>query len=74
MRHAVAVSDFVPGERGPQKTGTAWLVAAISTLVLAAVLIAVGYSQGPRSLGTIGIACLVAPVLLGLRWSRERGR
>jgi len=34
----------------------------------------IGYSIGPRTFGTLGVVGIVAPVLLGLRWYRERRR
>lgn len=60
-------------DRGRQ-AGAAWLLAAIVTLVICVAIAAIGYPIGPRFLGTLGVAGIVAPVLLALRWSRERGR
>ena len=52
--------------------GAGWLLASIVALALCVGLAAIGYSIGPRALGTLGVVSIVAPVLLGLRWSRER--
>lgn len=61
-------------DRPGRQAGAAWLLAAIVTLVICVAIAAIGYPIGPRFLGTLGVAGIVAPVLLALRWSRERGR
>ena len=55
-----------------RRAGTAWGLAAVAALILCITLAGVGYSVGPRILGTLGVVGVVAPVLLGLRWSRNR--
>jgi hypothetical protein len=49
-----------------------WVLAAVLTFVFRVVLAAIGYARGPRISGTLGVVGIVAPVLLGLRWARQR--
>ena len=56
------------------RAGAPWLIAAIVAAVVCVALVVIGYASGPRFLGTLGVVAIVAPVLLALRWSRERGR
>ncbi|HEY0240639.1 MAG TPA: hypothetical protein VGC37_18570 [Friedmanniella sp.] len=59
---------------GRRRAGAEWLWTAIVAVVVCVALAAIGYSVGPRTLGTLGVVGIVAPVLLALRWSRERRR
>lgn len=62
------------GSGDARRTGARWLWGAAGALVLCLGLVAIGFSAGPRVLGTLGIVGVVAPVLLALRGVRERGR